>query len=104
MKTVVMPRMKELFSAWEPEHHADMKCVACHGEGAKTQTFKMPNPKLPKLSYTDNFKKEREAHPNGTQFMMEKVVPEMIRLLGVEPFNPATGKGFGCGACHIVGP
>lgn len=104
MKTVVMPRMKELFSAFDPKHYGDMKCAECHGEGAKTQTFKMPNPKLPKLSYTDNFKKHRDKDPKATQFMMETVVPEMISLLGAKPFDPNTGKGLGCAACHIVGP
>ena len=35
-----------------------------------------------------------------TKFMMEKVVPEMVSLLGVSKYDPATHKGFGCFGCH----
>ena len=104
MKTVVMPRMKEVFAPFEPPEFANMKCGACHGEGAKNGSFKMPNPKLPKLSYTDGFKKHMDKKPEATKFMMEKVVPEMASLLGMQPYDPATKKGLGCGACHLVGP
>jgi hypothetical protein len=27
-------------------------------------------------------------------------VPKMAGLLGEEPYNPETGKGFGCFSCH----
>ena len=104
MKNVVMPRMKELFAAVDAKRYGEMKCVTCHGEGAKNQTFKMPNPKLPKLSYTDGFKKHIDKTPVMTKFMMEKVVPEMAALLGEQPFDPATKKGFGCAECHLMGP
>jgi hypothetical protein len=104
MKTVVMPKMKELFSAFDPKHYSDMKCTTCHGDGVKDKTFKMPNPKLPKLSFTDHFKKHMDKKPEMTKFMMEKVVPEMATLLGTQPFNPETKQGFGCMGCHNVGP
>lgn len=104
MKTVVMPHMKELFASFDAKRYGDMKCVTCHGDGAKDQTFKMPNPKLPKLSYTDNFKKHMAKTPELTKFMMEKVVPEMASLLGEQPYDPATHKGFGCAECHLMGP
>lgn len=104
MKTVVMPKMKELFASVDAKRYGDMKCGTCHGDGAKNQTFKMPNPKLPKLSFTDHFKKHMDKNPVVTKFMMEKVVPEMASLLGEPVFDPATKKGFGCAECHIVGP
>jgi hypothetical protein len=104
MKNVVMPRMKELFAEFDAKRYGEMKCVTCHGDGAKNQTFKMPNPKLPKLSYTDGFKKHLEKTPAITKFMMEKVVPEMASLLGEQPYDPATKKGFGCAECHVMGP
>jgi hypothetical protein len=28
----------------------------------------------------------------------------MAALLGMQPFDPKTNTGFGCGNCHIVGP
>jgi hypothetical protein len=104
MKTVVMPKMKELMVAFDPKEFGDMKCPTCHGDGAKDKTFKMPNPKLPKLSFTDGFKKHMAKKPEITKFMMEKVVPEMATLLGTQPYDPKTQKGFGCAGCHVVGP
>lgn len=104
MKTVVMPKSKELFAAFDAKEFGNMKCPTCHGDGAKNQTFKMPNPKLPKLSYTDHFKKHMDKKPEETKFMMEKVVPEVAAMLGMQPFDPKTQKGFGCANCHIVGP
>lgn len=104
MKKVVMPKMKEVMAAFDPKEFADVKCGTCHGDGVKNKTFKMPNPKLPKLSYTDQFKKHMDKKPEITKFMMEKVVPEMATLLGMEPFDPQTKQGFGCMNCHIVGP
>jgi hypothetical protein len=104
MKTIVMPKSKELFAAFDAKEFGNMKCPTCHGDGAKNQTFKMPNPKLPKLSYTDHFKKHMDKKPEETKFMMEKVVPEVAAMLGMQPFDPKTQKGFGCANCHIVGP
>jgi hypothetical protein len=104
MKKVVLPKMKEVFMGFDAKDFADMKCVTCHGDGAKNQTFKMPNPKLPKLSYTDDFKKHREKKPEITKFMMEKVLPEMAALIGEPVMDPKTHKGLGCNACHVVGP
>lgn len=104
MKTSVMPHMKDLFAAFDAKRYGDMKCPTCHGDGAKNQTFKMPNPKLPKLSYTDGFKKHMDKKPAITKFMMEQVVPEMAKLINEPPYNPETKQGFGCANCHIVGP
>ncbi len=105
MKTVVMPRMRTLFTEFDAQSYAKMKCPTCHGDGALPGgNFKMPNPKLPKLSYSDGFKKHLEQKPEITRFMMERVVPEMAALLGEQPYDPATQKGFGCGECHEMGP
>ena len=102
MKTVVLPNMKPLFQELDPKEFADMKCVHCHGAGAKNDKFDMPNPKLPKLDPKNNFEKHAKKKPDVLKFMMERVTPEMVKLLNVEPYNPETQQGFGCFNCHTM--
>jgi hypothetical protein len=99
MKTVVLPHMKEKFVAANKKYDK-MNCTTCHGPGAKEGKFKMPNPLLPKLDFSDNLAKQTKKSPEMVKFMQETVVPEMAKLLGVPPFDPATKSGFGCLACH----
>jgi len=40
--------------------------------------------------------------PQVAQFMAQKVAPEMAAVLGKPPFDPTTGKGFGCMGCHTI--
>lgn len=100
MKKVITPHMSELFQSANAERYASMNCATCHGAGAKQGHFHMPSPDLPALDPTDGFAAHRSAAPEVTAFMMEKVVPEMARLLGEQPYDPETGRGFGCFACH----
>jgi hypothetical protein len=101
MKKTVFPKMKSEFVAFDAKDFGEMNCATCHGDGAKDKTFKMPNPKLPKLPGTEEgFKKLTEEHPDVTKFMMTKVVPQMASFLGEEPYDPKTHQGFGCFRCH----
>jgi len=101
MKTVVYPKMKDEFVAFDAKRFGDMNCVTCHGDSAKDGTFKMPNPKLPKLPADEaGFKALMEKKPEITKFMGSKVVPHMASLLGEQPFNMQTHEGFGCFECH----
>jgi len=102
MKTVVMPKMKEIFQAFDPKDFKDFTCKTCHGPGAKKGDFAMPNKSLPKLSFKDNLAKHMKEHPKAVKFMQEQVVPEMAKALGVKPFDPTTKEGFGCGNCHVI--
>lgn len=78
-----------------------MSCATCHGDSATDGTFKMPNPKLPKLPGTpDGFKKLMAERPAVTQFMATKVKPTMAQLLSEPEFTPETKSGFGCVQCH----
>ena len=101
MKKVVVPTMKPLFQAHDPEKFKDFGCVTCHGPRAKQGKFDMPNPELPKLKFADELKFHKEKTPEMLTFMMEKVTPEMAKALNESPFDPATKKGFGCGECHL---
>jgi hypothetical protein len=94
--------MKDDFATFDAKHYGGMNCATCHGDGAKNGTFKMPNPKLPKLNPANGFKKHMDKKPEVTKFMMEKVVPDMAKLLDTQPYDPKTNTGFGCMSCHPI--
>jgi hypothetical protein len=103
MKSKVLPKMSEDFMAVDKKKYAEFSCKTCHGDAAvKDGSFKMPNPKLPKLP-TDpaGFKALSTKKPEVMKFMMEKVKPDMVSLLGVEAYEPGKNEtGFGCYNCH----
>ncbi|MBL9021500.1 MAG: hypothetical protein JNL21_04845 [Myxococcales bacterium] len=102
MATDVMPAMAKTFGEFDAKEFGKFECVTCHGDAGKGDkaTFKMPNPKLPKLDPKDGFKKHAAKHQKDLDFMMQKVTPQMAQLIGAQPFDPATGQGFGCAGCH----
>lgn len=102
MKSAVLPKMGPLFHDFDAKTYAEPKCVLCHGNGTKDKTFKMPNPGLPKLDLTpEGFKKMKEGKKAAVaDFMMKQVVPTMAQLIGEQPYDPQTQKGFGCLECH----
>ena len=102
MKTTVLPKMKTAFQGFDAKDFADFSCVTCHGEAIKKGKFDMPNPELPKLDAKTGFKNVSAKHPAMMKFMGQTVVPSMADMLGVPKWNPATGKGFGCGNCHMM--
>jgi hypothetical protein len=102
MMSDVLPKMGELFKAFDAKHYSDMKCKTCHGAGAEDGSYKMPNPDLPKLDMKGKLKTEKAKHPKAVEFMMKKVEVQMASLLGEKPFDPKTGKGFACGDCHTT--
>jgi hypothetical protein len=102
MKTVVVPRMNSLFREFNAQRYPQVRCTFCHGEGAKKGSFDMPNPDLPHLGFGDHLAKERADKPDMVAFMSRRVVPEMASALGVKPFDPNTGEGFGCRDCHTA--
>ena len=100
MKTTVMPKSAELFHDFDAKKYAETKCVLCHGAGVKDGSFKMPNPALPKLDLSEaGFKKLKATKPKVLDFMV-KLEQQTAGLLGEQPYDPATQKGFGCMECH----
>jgi hypothetical protein len=102
MKTRVFPRMQEAFQKLDAKRFADFSCKTCHGEGVKEENFTMPNPRLPKLDSTGDFKAEMDMNPDITKFMMTTVVPTVSGILGIPQYDPGTKKGFGCHNCHTM--
>ena len=104
MKVGVMPKEKQVWSDYDSTKYADIKCVLCHGAGAKDGSFKMPNPDLPKIPGTPAaFKPFAAKHKKVVEFMHSQVTASMASLLGEQPFDPKTKTGtFGCMACHTV--
>jgi hypothetical protein len=101
MKDVVMPKMKKVMHDFDPKRFKDVKCSTCHRKGAGDATYKMPDPKLPKLPATkEGFDKLQKKQPKMMGFMSKTMKPEMAALLGMKPFDPKVGSGFGCGNCH----
>ena len=101
MKHVVLPKMKELMQAFDERRFAEVKCATCHGAGDKNGTYKMPNPKLPKLPSTpDGWKELKDKFGDIYAFMQTKMKPTMAELLGEKPSGPGNPKGFGCSDCH----
>lgn len=99
MKKNVVPEMEPVFKAFDDKRYANFSCKTCHGP-----KFKDPKEFLPQLTFKDG----KLIAPAGakvakvSEFMGKEVVPHMATALGLEPYDMATGKGFGCHGCHEV--
>jgi hypothetical protein len=106
MKKVVLPKARELFSAFDPKL-PQVSCKTCHGDGVAKHTFKMPNPKIKPLPGTEEafmawVSKDKDA-ARWAKFMGEQLSPEIAKLVGKQPFDPKTKTGeFSCAICHTL--
>jgi len=98
MKLKVAPKLGAVFHAADANRYANFGCGTCHGP-----KFQLPRDYLPKLTMKDGKITAFAEKPQVAQFMAQKVAPEMAAVLGKAPFDPATGKGFGCMGCHALG-
>lgn len=95
MKTVVLPKMKPIFQNHDAKKFASFDCTTCHGNGAASGDYEMPNSDLPKLDFSD-LSKFQQAE---LDWMQNEVKPTMAGLLQM-PESTRTRKGFGCLSCH----
>lgn len=100
MGVVVLPATKKLFKAYNETQYKGFKCQTCHGDDMNDTKFKMPSDSIYPLSKTDTIKASMDYDKEMTTFMLEQVLPETAKLLGTEPYDPKTGKGFSCFGCH----
>ncbi len=103
MGAVVLPRMREVFRAFDGEKFAAIGCGTCHGKEARARGFKMPNPEMFVLPATqEDWGKLAKEKSEWLKFMGEKVKPEMAALLGVPSMDPRNPQpnALGCTACH----
>ena len=97
MKANVVPNMKPVFQSANPTRYGDFGCKTCHGP-----EFKNPHENLPKLTMKDGKITAFAEKPEIAKFMAENVVPKMASAMGIPPFDPKTGQGFGCQGCHPI--
>jgi hypothetical protein len=106
MSCKVMPVMAPIFAAYPGDSKGNkfkqLTCFHCHGPQADqaTNKFKMPHGIKP-MTY-DNAAKWPGFKGGKAEFMAQKVMAPMSKLLGYKGFDPKTGKGFGCFGCHGV--
>ena len=105
MKKKVVPAMAKTFQEFDAKKYADFGCKTCHGKGADDHSFKMPNPDILALPGPDDkeaFKPIYQKNPAMVTFMGGKVMPQMAKLLGAEPFDYKNPKpdAFSCLGCH----
>lgn len=95
MGIVVQPAMKELFKGYDENEFKQFKCQTCHGDDMNERKYEMPSDSIYPLDKNDPIKGATEYDEKMTKFMVEKVTPEMAKLLDTEP-----GPDFGCMTCH----
>ncbi|TNE51914.1 MAG: hypothetical protein EP343_02455 [Deltaproteobacteria bacterium] len=94
MSSTVLPAVAALFKEYDSTRFGQVGCTLCHGTDMVAKKFKMPNGIRP-------FSPQNvPSQGKGVDFMKQKLMPKMIELLGLKPFDPSTGKGFGCFSCH----
>lgn len=98
MAGTVSPEMKALFEGHDADEFGGFGCATCHGSGAQDGTYAMPSD----IAGLDPNDMPPYGQFEKADFMYDEVTPKMVELLGYEPYDAATGEGFGCFGCHPV--
>jgi hypothetical protein len=100
MGIVVLPAMKTMFKEYDENEFKQFKCQTCHGDDMNEKKFAMPSDSIYPLNKADPVKGAMAYDEKMTKFMVEKVVPDMAKLVDEEPDPTGKGSGFGCMECH----
>ena len=99
MSSKVVPDIGNAFKEYDATRYATFGCATCHGPTKKAD----PHDVLPKLTLTNGgFERLSKEKPEVVKFMAGRVEPMMGSILGEDPYDPVTHKGFGCNGCHSV--
>ncbi len=102
MQEVVLPTMREIFIAYDPDRYADFSCATCHGNDAAAVDYAMPNALGP-LPLDGTLEVAMARNPEMTAFMLDEVFPTMVELLDEQKYNPQSApNGYRCVGCHLV--
>ena len=101
MGTTVFSAMDKLFKEHDKTRFEKFACENCHGvldPKKGEEKYKMPSAIA--LDPKNLPKNDDPKHGAIAKFMREKVLPDFIKIMGFQAYDPATKKGFGCFGCH----
>ncbi|MGO9838620.1 MAG: hypothetical protein ACLP1X_30950 [Polyangiaceae bacterium] len=105
MTFLVLPNMARTFQHFQSKADPELTCRTCHGADAEAVQYAMPHglPALDPAEVRAGALHERDPERRRVMgFMADKVTPQMGDLLGLAPYDAATGRGFSCFDCHPV--
>lgn len=91
MGTKVFSPMKELFQTYDAKRFKNFSCKTCHGTDPDSIKYKMPNGIYP-LNPKDTAKEDQAM----VQFMKEKVMPELHKIMATSGYTK-----LACTSCHV---
>ena len=101
MGVEVFPKMKAAFQGYDANQFRAFKCDTCHGPDPAAKKYKMPTDSIYPLPKDNPVKAAMAYDEKMTKFMVDTIVPEMAKMLQMQPADPKTGLGeFGCMNCH----
>lgn len=100
MQTCMVPTMQPIFQGHDATRFAEFGCATCHGSDFNGGTFNMPNAFELNWAEAGTWPTDYWDATNFTG-AMGTVVQTAQETLGYEPFDQATGEGFGCAGCHL---
>ena len=96
----VHPIAHEIFRNYNAKRYEVFECAPCHGEDGKAKKYKMPSDHLGALPDPNSEDFKMILGSKLGKFMSEEVTPITAKILGMPPYDPKTGQGFNCFACH----